>query len=326
MLRKIVQKLKSIFIPCKDNNYRPKLLDSNFLFYYALIILILKLVILPFFLYLPRASFFAALTKETLISMTNQERQSLGFNTLKENLSLDKAAYQKAQDMLKLGYFSHQSPQGKSPWFWFDKSGYRYQKAGENLAIGFLESEEVFRAWNNSPSHKKNIIDPGYKDTGVAVLKGNFRGKEVTIVVQLFGSRLTPFTPIQKIKAQGEVKKPKAEEKIKQKSLAPATASAEKVKDSQAPIVLSTRTAKGNQTSGFIRFMAIDYPGLIEKVVLYSLITIIVILSFTILVEINIQHRDLIAKALLFVFVFVSFLFLNKEVLLEWIPHSLTIK
>lgn len=325
MVKRIAQKLRNVFVPCKDNNYRPKLLDSDFLFYYALIILILKLVILPFFLYLPKTSFFAALTKESLINLTNQERQSLGFNALKENPLLDRAASQKAQDMLKSDYFSHYSPQGKSPWFWFNKAGYKYQKAGENLAIGFLEAEEVFQAWNNSPSHKKNIIDPGYDDTGVAVLKGNFQGKEVTIVVQLFGSKLSPLAPVQKVEAQGEIRKEKGESQTQKKKLIPTTTTAESVKGSQAPIASSIKIPKENQTERFFRFIVIRYPGLIEKIVLYSLITMIVILSLTVLVEVNIQHKDLVAKAVLFILIFIFFLFLDKGVLLEWIPHSLMI-
>lgn len=329
MIKKIAQKLRNIFVPCKENNYRPKLLDSNFLFYYALIILILKLVILPFFLYLPKTSFFAALTKESLINLTNQERRSLGFNPLKENLSLDKAASQKAKDMLKLGYFSHQSPQGKSPWFWFNKAGYKYQKAGENLAIGFLEAEEVFQAWNNSPSHKRNIIDPGYKDTGVAVLKGNFQGKEVTIVVQLFGSKLSSLTPlasVQKIEAQGETRKEKGESQIQKKKLIPTTTTAKGVKGSQDLITSSImKIPKENQTERFFKFITIHYPGLIEKIVLYSLIIMIVILLLTVLVEINVQHEDLVAKAILFILIFAFFFFLDKGVLLEWIPHGLMI-
>ena len=156
MSEEIFRKLKLIFIPCRDNKYRPKFLGSKFLFYYALVLLLLKLIIIPFFLYFPKTVFFADLAKTNLVGLTNTTREYFGFQALKENQALNEAAYLKAKDMIEKGYFAHYSPEGITPWYWLKKIGYNYKSAGENLAIGFLDSEQVYRAWMDSSSHKAN--------------------------------------------------------------------------------------------------------------------------------------------------------------------------
>ena len=204
MAKRIILKLKLIFIPCLENSYRPKFLESKFLFYYLLFLLILKLFTVSYLIYLPKTIYFADISSTSLIKLTNQGREALGFGHLTENSQLDKAASLKAQDMIAQDYFAHQSPEGKSPWYWIKSANYDYQYAGENLAIGFLDSEEVYQAWNNSPSHKANLFNPNYQDIGITVLKGDFQGNEIYVVVQLFGSPKTK--PASKAEANEGVK------------------------------------------------------------------------------------------------------------------------
>lgn len=188
MFKKTILKLQTLFIPCQENNHQPRFLQSNFLPYLLIFLFILKFIFVPFLIYFPETNLFADISKTVLIELTNNERKKLGLNQLKENSQLNQAALLKAQDILANGYFSHWSPQGKSPWYWFKKANYKYQTAGENLGIGFLDSEEVYQAWENSPSHKANLLGPNYQEIGIAVLSGNFKGNEATIVVQLFGA------------------------------------------------------------------------------------------------------------------------------------------
>ena len=177
----------------------------HFFAWLILILFLLKLSSVVFVYYFPKISFFAEISKSLLLTLTNQERKSLGVRVLKENAKLNQAAYLKAKDMLANDYFAHTSPAGRTPWYWFDKVGYNYQYAGENLAIDFLDSEELFQAWDNSPSHRENIISANYTDIGIAVLTGEFEGAQTTVVVQLFGSPIpalakTPTTSTQKPK------------------------------------------------------------------------------------------------------------------------------
>jgi hypothetical protein len=128
-----------------------------------------------------------AYSPEEIIVQTNESRAQSGLSELKENKKLDLAALDKAQDMLKNGYFAHFSPNNKSPWDFIIVSGYNYNYAGENLAIGYIDRVELMQAWLNSPTHKANILNKDFTEIGVAVLKGKFKGEENTVVVQMFG-------------------------------------------------------------------------------------------------------------------------------------------
>jgi hypothetical protein len=163
-----------------------KILESNVLLFCAVLILAIKIFSMGVLMYLPQSFFFADITKSELISLVNRGRESAGLDILSENVRLDEAARLKAQNMLQNQYFNHTSPSGVTPWHWFYEAGYNYKYAGENLAIGFYDSTEVYSAWLNSPSHKENILNPNYTEMGTAVLDG-FGQNNTVIVVQLFG-------------------------------------------------------------------------------------------------------------------------------------------
>lgn len=130
-------------------------------------------------------------TKKKIIELTNEEREKIGLNPLKESPLLDSSAEEKANDMITKDYWSHINPQGAQPWVLFGKVGYRYQHAGENLAKDFNSSEQTITAWMNSPGHKENIVNGNYKEIGVAVIDGVLEGRKTRFVVQHFG---TPYT------------------------------------------------------------------------------------------------------------------------------------
>jgi uncharacterized protein YkwD len=131
------------------------------------------------------------ITHQGIVSLTNQDRLGAGDSLLIEDSQLDTAAMAKARDMVANNYFDHYSPQGATPWDFILSSGYDYQLAGENLAMDFATSHGVNNAWLNSPTHRKNILNPEYNNIGVAVLEGQINGHETTLVVQMFGSTHT---------------------------------------------------------------------------------------------------------------------------------------
>jgi uncharacterized protein YkwD len=124
----------------------------------------------------------------TVVDLTNQERSDLNATPLQRNATLDTAAELKAQHMVENEYFAHFSPDGVSPWHWFDEAGYVYAHAGENLAIHFTDSTELVDAWMKSPTHRENIIDSKYTQIGVGTAKGSYEGYDTVYVVQLFGA------------------------------------------------------------------------------------------------------------------------------------------
>lgn len=148
---------------------------------------------LAFFLFFAASPYFAfaQATKEEIISLVNQERQKAGLDPLVESPTLNQAAALKAQDMVGNNYFAHTSPEGLSPWHWFEKANYPYKYAGENLAMDFTSASSAMRAWMKSPTHKENIVSSKYKEIGIAVLSGIVEEKETLVAVQLFGTRLS---------------------------------------------------------------------------------------------------------------------------------------
>jgi hypothetical protein len=133
----------------------------------------------------------AAVLPGEIIALTNTERAQNSVGQLTENALLDAAAQAKANDMAAKGYFSHVGPDGKQPWAWIAGAGYRYQDAGENLAVRFVDSTDVVNAWMASPTHRANIVKPVYTDIGVGVAQGMYQGEPATFVVQYFGTPLS---------------------------------------------------------------------------------------------------------------------------------------
>lgn len=129
------------------------------------------------------------INSDSIIKLVNESRRAQGLNELTENEKLDQVAEDKVNDMIKNNYFAHTSPAGVSPWHWFEKNNYDYRYAGENLAINFLSVETEHKAWMDSPTHRKNILNSKYSEIGVAVAAGEINGQTSIIAVQEFGSR-----------------------------------------------------------------------------------------------------------------------------------------
>ncbi|MDP2648646.1 MAG: CAP domain-containing protein [bacterium] len=129
----------------------------------------------------------AAVVSAVLVQLANGDRVQSGLGELTVNPVLVAAAQAKANDMAEKGYFAHVSPDGLDPWFWFKQVGYRFEYAGENLAVDFSDSGDVNAAWMNSPTHRENILDPHYTEVGIATAQGMHNGRATTFVVQAFG-------------------------------------------------------------------------------------------------------------------------------------------
>lgn len=130
----------------------------------------------------------SAIYAAVLVNLTNQNRIEANLSELKVSPLLEKAAQMKADDMAAKGYFAHNTPDGKTPWYWLDQAGYKYIYAGENLAVNFEDSEDVETAWMNSRGHFLNIMNPKYTEIGIATSTGIYKGREAIFVVQMFGS------------------------------------------------------------------------------------------------------------------------------------------
>ena len=89
------------------------------------------------------------------------------------NDQLEVAAQNHAEDMSSKKYFSHTSRDGRSMTDRVIAVGYTYKgfktfTAGENIAQGQMSIAEVMDGWLKSPGHCKNLMNPSFKEVGVA--------------------------------------------------------------------------------------------------------------------------------------------------------------
>ena len=183
------QRIKNHFVPSHHNAYRPHLLRRrSLLFLLALALLAEGALVANLIARQSSHDFLAAIIQSEIISLTNAERAQNKVAALKESPLLDRSAQAKADDMAERGYFAHKDPQGREPWVWIQEAGYDYQYAGENLAVRFVDSQDVVAGWMASPTHRANIIKPSYTDIGVGIAQGVYKGQPATFVVQYFAA------------------------------------------------------------------------------------------------------------------------------------------
>jgi hypothetical protein len=124
------------------------------------------------------------------IRLVNADREAHGLRALDTDAMLDAAAASKLSDMERVGYFAHTSPSGVSPWAWIERAGYGYRFAGENLAIRFTNARDEHAAWMDSEKHCQNILDPRFRDIGMATRNISFDGNDVMLTVSMFGTKV----------------------------------------------------------------------------------------------------------------------------------------
>ena len=126
----------------------------------------------------------------TVLRAMNVRRMADGLSPLAIDPRLAAAAADRMQHMEDLGYWSHESPTGMTPFVWVRMRAYDFGKVGENLAAGFETSSILVQSWMESPGHRANIMSPDYQDCGIAVIEGSTRGpaRGKSIVV-LFGKK-----------------------------------------------------------------------------------------------------------------------------------------
>jgi len=130
------------------------------------------------------------LIKEDIIDATNKARIAEGIPPLRVNEALVASAKLKADDMITLEYFEHESPSGKVVSDLGAEVGYDYIIMGENLALGnFDGADDLVQAWMDSPGHRANILNTLYQEIGIYAAKGMFEGREVWFAVQHFGTQ-----------------------------------------------------------------------------------------------------------------------------------------
>lgn len=193
------------FLPHHQTHAKAKLISWEGILIYILLFMLLQV---SFSL----ASYFkpgvlgttSNIEYKKVIELTNIEREKVGLPPVVENEALNKAALAKAANMFEEDYWAHFAPSGKSPWDFILGAGYKFTFAGENLAKNFGSDKDVVEAWMASTTHRENLLNPKYRDIGIAVVEGVLNGQKTTLVVQEFGSTSTLAAATPQVSVSGQ--------------------------------------------------------------------------------------------------------------------------
>lgn len=133
------------------------------------------------------------LTIANILNGINNERSLRNITTLNTDYRLSKAAQEKSDDMQARHYFSHTDPEGNYIWPKIVAAGYNpYSMLGENLAIEFYNTESLIAAWMNSPTHRANVLNAGFKDQGMGLALGDTSQNQYhSAITNTFGALLS---------------------------------------------------------------------------------------------------------------------------------------
>ena len=111
-----------------------------------------------------------------MFDLVNKERRSTGLQLVVWSEALIGVGRKHCLDMFSRGYFSHYSPEGKSPFNRMDDANVDYKAAGENLAYAPNVSV-AHQGLMNSKGHRENILREEFATLGVGVIDGGIHGQ-----------------------------------------------------------------------------------------------------------------------------------------------------
>lgn len=105
-----------------------------------------------------------------ILDLTNVIRTRNQLPVLSALDSAAQVARMHSKDMEMNHYFDHVSTiTGLDPFQRLKQAGVNYVMAGENIAAGFPDAIEAYESWMNSPGHRKNMLEKGFRQLGVGV-------------------------------------------------------------------------------------------------------------------------------------------------------------
>lgn len=108
-------------------------------------------------------------THKALFDAVNKFRADNGLEPLVYSVRLEMAADAHVQDLYEREFFAHINPDGENPGKRAVRLGFCHEYVGENIAAGQKTVEAAQIAWENSTSHRDNMLQPQYKFVGVGV-------------------------------------------------------------------------------------------------------------------------------------------------------------
>lgn len=148
---------------------------------------------------LPHGASIRAVVHSTLC-LVNAERSRRGIHRLRYDRRLSRIGASHARDMVRRGYFSHSTPDGRDLYERVAATGYARTRrrgrwrVGENLAWGRSHESRpaaIVAAWMRSRSHRRIMLSRRFHQIGIAVVRHgpDARGGPAATYVAEFGAR-----------------------------------------------------------------------------------------------------------------------------------------
>lgn len=102
--------------------------------------------------------------------LINKYRAEKGLKALRLNSKLTQAAKSHSRDLAKWDRISHHGSDGSNPWKRVKRTGYPARLTAENVGTGQITIEEVFKGWQESPGHNKNLLLADAEEMGIALV------------------------------------------------------------------------------------------------------------------------------------------------------------
>ncbi|OGH05935.1 MAG: hypothetical protein A2171_02695 [Candidatus Levybacteria bacterium RBG_13_35_9] len=115
-------------------------------------------------------------SEQQMLTLLNKEREKIGLNKLSFSQSLIIVGRNHCKDMLEKGYFSHNTPEGLTPFDRMTEANIAFKYAGENLALA-PNSSLAMKGLIESDSHRANILSKDFGKVGVGVIDGGIYGQ-----------------------------------------------------------------------------------------------------------------------------------------------------
>jgi uncharacterized protein YkwD len=120
-------------------------------------------------------------SERSLLGAVNGVRSVHGLRSLELDPALQRAARSHSATMLSSGHFTHGAMGAR-----LAAHGVIGPRYGENLAWAVgrrAAAGKVVRSWMASPSHRANLLRPGWHRIGIGALRGTFLGHRGAVVI-----------------------------------------------------------------------------------------------------------------------------------------------
>lgn len=113
--------------------------------------------------------------EKEMFNLVNKERQSRGIRSLEWDEKMAEVGRRHCEDMFRRGYFSHNTPEGLTPFDRMQNAGITFNFAGENLALA-PNVELAHKGLMQSKGHRENILEANFGKLGVGAIDGGAYG------------------------------------------------------------------------------------------------------------------------------------------------------